>query len=152
MQDIILSPAYQRPSGKLILDAPQLNLVNLTPTVVLLDVIPAVYVDGIENVGTHRITPGVAGFYSIVGQVSFSSVVADKSYCCYLTVNGVNVDRNLVHASYATLGVCAKCCQPNYYLSATDFVVLTALSYAGVNTVDVDNSYNSTFLAVQRVR
>ena len=147
---IIQPPAFQRPSGKIRLGTAMPNLVNATPTLVLLDVIPAEYVaDGICNTATHRITPGVAGFYSIVGQVNFSNVVAAKDYICHIYISAV-VYSSYVHTSLVSM-VTAICSLPNQYLTAANYVELWAQSNSGDNTVDLLGD-NATFLAVQRVR
>lgn len=149
---IIRPPAFQRPSGKLYLSADQLNLVDASVTLVELDAIPAAYKDGIENTGTYRITPGRAGFYSIVGQVRFKNVITDKDYYSMIRISGgAFVCEVCAHASYAA-AVTAKCCLPNHYFSNTDYVQLWAESFAGVDTVDIDDTEARTFLAIQRVR
>jgi len=143
-------PAPQRPSGCLYLNNIQLNLVDSTPTLVLLETIPAEYTDGIENVGTHRITPGKAGFYSIVGKIRLEQVVADKKYEALIKVSGVVIHQQYIHASLAdVIGV--SCVIPCLYLTAANYVELWAESFAGVNTVDISSALD-TFLAVQRVR
>ena len=55
MQEIIQPPAFQRPTGKLVLDSSQLNLVDGALTQVELDEIPAGYTDGIEDIINFRI-------------------------------------------------------------------------------------------------
>lgn len=146
-------PAYQnqRPSGKLYLNNDQLNLVDSAPTLVLLDTIPAAFVDGIENVATHRITPGVAGWYSIAGQVWFDNVIAAKKYRCAIMVSNQLVAVNYNHSSLADTLSCL-CSVPCHYLTAVNYVELWATSFAGVHTVDIGIWEQYTYLAVQRVR
>ena len=140
-----------KPSGKLFLGTTQENLVDGVITDVELDTIPGAYTDGIENTGTHEITPGVAGFYSIVGQVMFWNVVADKDYEAILKVSGAVVCRNLIHASKTgSIGVPVSL--PNHYFTAANFLELAACSHSGDNTVDINPGETWTFLAVQRVR
>lgn len=149
---IISPPAFQRPSGKLYLGSDQLNLVSASMTIVELDTIAAGYADGIENTGTHRITPGVAGFYSIVGQVWFKNVIADKWYGSAILINAATLEcETTIHSSYAA-AVTALSCTPNLYLTATDYVRLAAWSGAGVDTVDICLGRPRTFLCLQRVR
>ena len=150
---IIIPPAFQRPTGKLYLDDYQINLVSGDETLVELETIPAAYNDGIENVVTHRITPGRPGFYAVVGQVSFMAIVADKDYEARLKMSGgpSYAGRKVTHASRTgTLGVTAS--TPAHYFSATDYVELWAVSEAGVDTVDINTTEVFTFLALQRVR
>ena len=149
--EISLPQAYQRPSGKMYLNVLQQNLEHGAVTLVLLDTIPANYVDGIENTGTHRITPGIPGYYSIVGQITFSQPTVNTSYQCTIKVSGVSVVMDTKHSSQA-YDLTVKCVLPCHYLSEIDFVELYATSRSGDNTVDILNSEVQTFLSVQRVR
>ena len=149
---VIYAPAFQKPSGKLYLADAQNNLVSGIQILILLDTIPPAYKDGIENVVTHRITPGRAGFYAIVGQVYFMNVITDKGYHSYLRISGgAYVAECEVHAALVE-NISALCSLPCHYLSAADYIELYAMSEAGVNTVDVYPSEDRTYLSVQRVR
>ena len=147
---IIRAPAFQRPSGKLYLAAAQFNLINTIPTLVLLDSIGAGYKDGIENTVTHRITPGVAGFYSIKGKILLNSVQLSAVFSAFIYINGVNRDTN--HFSAAQLGLLTLPCGMDIYLSAIDYVELWVTSVNGDNTADIVAGVETTFLSVQRVR
>jgi len=149
---IIRPPAFQKPSGMMYLSADQLNLLDNTETLVELNTIWAGFNDAIENIVTHRITPGKAGFYSIVGQVRFKSVVADKSYHALIRRNTAAIIQNNASHSSDVLGLTAVCVVPNWYLAADDYIELYAVSNAGVDTVDIDSAELRTFLAIQRVR
>jgi len=148
---IIRPPAFQKPSGRLNLSAEQSNLVSSVGTLVNLDVIPAVFTDGIENIVTHRITPGRAGFYSIVGMVRFIGTVDCTAYNCSIKVSGVEVCDNQNQAGESG-SLSTLCVLPNFYLSASDYVELWATSFAGGDTVDIDSTNERTYLALQRVR
>jgi len=149
---IIRPPAFQKPSGMMYLVGDQLNLVDNQETLVELNTIRVDFNDAIENIVTHRITPGKSGFYSIVGQVRFKSVVADKSYHALIRRNTVAIVQNNAFHSSNALGLTAVCIVPNWYLEADDYIELYAVSNAGVDTVDIDGCELRTFLAVQRVR
>ena len=155
-QQIILPPAYQRPSGMLLLGADQLNiLAGGVDVTIEIDTIPAAFTDGIENAGTYRITPGVAGFYCIVANIRFFNVINDKAYSANIFLDGARIATNLMHASDpAITSINSVCVLPCQYLSAINFLELVANCYAGANTVDIlgDVASQSTFLAVQRVR
>jgi hypothetical protein len=151
MQKIYGPQAFQRPSGKLYLAVNQLNLVHNVPTKVLLDTIAANYADGIESTVNHRITPGVAGYYSICGQVAFWLISPSKAYVVYIYRSGFNVCTFYANGSVLDI-VSGSCCLPNCYLTATDFVELYAESLSGDNNVDIILGEVHTFLAVQRVR
>ncbi len=145
-------PCYQRPSGKIILDAIHHNLVDTVVTVVPFNTIPAEYTDGIEDVVNHRITPGVAGFYNIVGRVKFLDCVLGRSYTSAIRLNGAGYLNFDYKEATAFTTVTTICCVPNQYLSNTDFIELVAVSNAGANTVDIDSEPWFSYLALQRVR
>jgi len=149
---IIRPPAFQRPSGKLYLTGDQLNLVDTVWTLVELNTIFGHYTDGIENVATHRITPGVAGFYSIVGQVFFKNLLGDRIYGAAIRIS--NVDVSIFHQNTGPSGTsCSALCNlPNEKLSAVDYIELFAASFSGINTVDIAEGLAYTYLSVQRVR
>ncbi len=145
------APAYQKPSGKLYLSSPQLNLANGVWTLVTLTGIGAGFTDGIEDTANFRITPGYAGFYIIQGLVTFLNVVAARNYSAGLLIS--NTTWLCANTGWTGGGV--------YYsvpvlalvkLSATDYVELKALSGSGDNTVDLYADLANTYLSVQRVR
>ena len=147
---IIQPPAFQRSSGRLILNTFQANLTNNLWTLVLLDLVPAGFTDGIESTVAHTITPPQSGFYSIVGQVVFTNVVATKHYSCKVLAAGVLVMTGKDHSSFAT-DIFVQCVLPCKYLVAGEALELWAKSDSGDNTVDIsDGSW--THLSIQRVR
>jgi len=150
---IIRPPARQRPSGYLYLNSVQTNLVDGTPEIVELDTVTSDFFDGIENILTHRITPGIAGYYSIVGNVRFEQLVGDKCYKAEIKVSGNTKDETIIYVGTGGVGksIGARCVIPTLHFSATDYVELWATSFADVNTVDISSAIN-TFLSVQRVR
>jgi hypothetical protein len=151
MQKIYGPPAFQRPSGKLKLSADQLNLLNGNATKIALDTIPVGYTDAIEDTVNNRITPGIAGYYCLVGQIEFKSVVVDKAYKVEIRLSGNIVSEFIAHASHA-FPITALSCLPCHILTAVNYVELWATSYSGDNTVDIGSSVLETYLAVQRVR
>ena len=143
--------AHQKPSGRMYRAAPQDNIVSGAWTLVGLDAISAGFTDGIEDVVTRRITPGVAGFYIVTGQVCFDDVVADRLYEVGLKINGATfIAVAMLHAAIADY--LSVNCTDLLYLSATDYVELMARHVAGVDTVDIWRGTYNTFLCVQRVR
>ena len=147
----ILESSLQKPSGKMYLTGSQLNLADSVWILVELDTIPAGFTDGIEDVVNHRITPGVAGLYSVMGQVQFREVVADKKYQVAIWITGGAAEAySIVQASIADR-ITANC-QTILNLSATDSMELKVASIAGVNTVDLWGGIGETYFCVQRVR
>ena len=137
--------------GKLYLGTDQLNLVNGSMTLIELDTIPANFTDGIEDTGNHRITPGQAGFYHIIGQVTFRHVVADVAYLARIRLNGNDYKATGTGLAAVALSLTIPVVV-HLYLSATDYVELIVVSFSGNNTVDVFGTEDQTFLSLQRVR
>jgi len=144
-------PAFQRPSGYLYNTTLQENLVNGISTKVVLDHKNTDFTDNTEDVVNYRITPGVAGFYSIGANLTFNNVVANKHYEGCIKINEVELggSRVVVHSSLAE-EVTVVISLPSIYLSADEFVELYAISNSGDNTVDI--KLIVTTLCVQRVR
>lgn len=118
-------------------------------TLVDLDLAGFVPSDEIEDIINHRITPGIAGVYTISGCVKFQTCVADKKYRTSILRSGVRMRYEESHASFVE-DLSVPCLIPIIHLSNTDFIELFATSFSGNNLVDVGTLY--TFLAVQRVR
>ena len=143
---IIRPPAFQRPSGGMYVTGIT-DLTNGSYVLMTFDTIISGFNDGIEDVVNHWIKPGVAGYYSIAARISFQNVVADKTYIGDLRVSGVSKETAYWHAATTTfLG--GRIVVPVFYLTATDYLTLYAMSNSGDNTVDV----NKAKLWVQRVR
>jgi len=147
---IIRPPAFQRPSGELYLSgSDQLNLADGVKTLVEINTVPLDSIDGIEDKALHRIKPGVAGRYSVVGQVQFTNVVSNKSYLAEIKHNGIVVGRKNVHSSN-TDDISATVIIPSIHTNEILYFELMATSNAGVDTVDIKTL--NTRLEVQRVR
>ncbi len=143
--------AHNKPSGKLYLSDHQLNLVNTVLTVIELDTIPAGYADGIESTALHRITPGQAGFYIALGQVTFKSTVADKDYRVYIyRSDGIYICSSSKRCSGGDLFTFPLSAE--VIMTVDQYLQLQARSYSGDNTVDIQSGIGYTFLSVQRVR
>ena len=140
-----------KPAGGLYLVSDQLNIVNVTATLVELDNEIPDFEDGIENKVTHRITPAVAGFYMITGQLKYSSVVADHNYMAMIRRDGaVELAKSIIHAASAEdLAVVTGTIA---YLSDSNYIELVAYHSAGVDTVDIESGAGVTFLTLERLR
>ena len=150
---LIPPPCYQRPSGGLYLSIEQYNLVNNVWTLVELDTVCDLgnANDGIEDTGTHRITPGVAGLYLVICQVTFLNPVADKEYDALVMTDGTMHEiRMAQHSSNVNLlGVAVS---GLIWLNKTQYIELYARSNSGTDLVDLSCGPPATFLHVQRVR
>ena len=149
---IIRPPAFQKPSGGMRLANDQLNLTSGIAALVEFDRIIDDFTDGIEDTVNHRIKPGVAGFYSIVGQVGLTSVVADKLYGLHIRINpGLRIFYKTSHASLAQ-DIHPSLTIPSIFISDIQYVELYAICHADVDTVDIVSADYNTFLILQRVR
>ena len=140
-----------KPAGGLYLVSDQLNIPNVTATLVELDNEIPDFGDGIENKVTHRITPAVAGFYMIIGQLTYSSVVADHNYMATIRRDGsAELAKSIIHAASADdLAVVTGTIA---YLSDSNYIELVAYHSAGVDTVDIESAAGVTFLTLERLR
>lgn len=149
---IITPPAHEWPHGKLYLSASQDDIVDVTWTIVNLNLIKAGFIDGIENIATHRITPGVPGFYLVIGEAVFRNIVAAKKYEVAVYKNGAGpVVYSDQHSSLDDF--LRVPCTDIILLDEDDYLDLRVKHNAGVNTVDISiGVQGETFLTVQRVR
>lgn len=153
----ISTPLDNRPTGKIVGDD-QLNLVNGVSTLIDLSFVMTSFIDGIEDTVNNWIKPDRAGFYLVIGQVTFTEVVANKRY-----------QLQLLHRE--DVGMSTPYAQDNKHSSNTedltcrivdvvplqmdepiDAFELWATSFSGGNTVDIIGDALSTFLIVQRLR
>jgi len=151
MQRIYGPPAFQRPNGKLYLSAQQDDIANTTWTLVNLNTIHADFNDAIENVGTHKIRPGIAGFYAIFGQAVFNHIIANKKYQVAVWRTGGGTILSNQHASFVDFLYVS--CSDIMYLDENDDVELRVYHNAGVGSIDVSTGTGKdTRLTIQRVR
>lgn len=140
----------QQPSGHLHLGSPQNNIANITWTTVLLDTLRAGFTDGIENVGTHRITPAVAGLYLILGSIGWDSTIDNAVYYAGIRVNGVTVAQAVMPSNTGgELAVPVSCI---YRLTNVNWVELAAYHNDGTANPDIPASDTMTFLELHRLR
>lgn len=140
-----------KPTGRLFCTTGQLNLVHATPTKVLLDTLDADFTDGIEDAVNSKITPGIAGYYHIIGQVYFESMVADKAYGSIIYIDGVAKRWSVKDGGISAIRN-SVLVMDYFKLSATNYIELWAISYAGDDTVDISGGSHRTWLSVQRQR
>jgi hypothetical protein len=107
-------------------------------------------IGGNFNPALYKFVVPLTGWYDIVGQVFFSSVVADKRYGAGVFKGAVQIIGKLEHASH--VASFHALCHDVIYLTAADELYLKAYDDAGVNTVDVfSGQYGATFLTIRLV-
>jgi len=141
----------QKQQCRMYLGTDQNNLVHDTWTTVGLDT-DSYDPDNISDTGSHKITPTSAGYYLVVGQVTFKAtdMVDEKLYAATILKNGAFIARGNAHSSMSA-GILTVPVMDVVYLDGDDYVTLQAYSYSGDNAVDVQGEEAMTFLTVQRV-
>jgi len=98
------------------------------------------------NTTTYKFVAPIAGFYAVAGQVGFKNIVADKIYKARLKVEGTTTLFGIAHSglnAYIT---------PSFadiiQLAASDEVTLNAVHESGVDTVDLINDPDYTYLSI----
>lgn len=129
-------PTILKPSGCLFLGQNQNNLPIDVWTDVELNTISSGFTDGIEDTVNHKITPGVAGLFLLIGRISFVEIIGDYEYGCAIELNGGGtLIENWGHSSLeADLNVC---CTMIHWLTNTDYIKLQAYNGGNAATVDV---------------
>jgi len=133
------------PKARLALANNQNNLANNTWVKVALDN-ETFNVGCKADVTSGRVTINKAGYYLVIGQIAFTSVVADKRYFTAIYVNGVDQPITAIHASVAASLYVNT--QDVLYLSIDDYVELYAKQISGGNLVDIAGTTTYTFLNV----
>ena len=125
------------------LSADQLNLVNVTPTTILLD---AEQYDVGANFASNIFTAPVSGYYYINGNVTFlaASVIADVSYIGRIT-KGASTSIAEMWGTPSAVKEFSCVVSTTYYLTKGDTIKLTAYQASGGDTIDVDGHASAVF-------
>ena len=148
---IIRPPGYQKPSGRY-LSANFLNQANDSYILVPVDSIQSDYTDGIENITTHRITPGVAGFYNIKGQIRYINAYINNAYYrAAIKLSGAIIDIFELNSPLSTEVSCPVNLI-NRHFSVTDYLEIYLFKHGDTTAADVSGGSQNTYLELQRVR
>jgi hypothetical protein len=147
------SDDQHEPYARMYLTAAQNNLTDVTWTTISLDTDTFDY-STITDLSNYKITPGVAGYYLVIGQVSYAeaSLVASKTYSAQIYKNGTTAIKT-VHKSIGaavtedvTVEVCDVC-----LLDDDDYIQLRGYVNAGASTVDITTGTAATNLVLFRL-
>lgn len=131
------------------LDTPQLNLVSGDYIKVLLDAETYDSQNEFDVAVNHRFTPTTAGYYLAIGSVGWNQVVADKRYITMIYKNGACVTTGEL---YPGGGYPVSVATDVIYLDGVDdYLELYARHVAGVDTVDLNNVSDRTFLTIHKL-
>jgi len=147
----------QTPNGKLFLNHNQDIVHGGAPVLVEIDEIHTDFTDGIEDIANHKITPGVIGWYLVIGKVCWESAEIDIRYDLSLTLNPGAAHR-LFDSQVCSLtgGTGAQ-----FHCKVVDVIKITNVNqYFELKVVNnsvadhatLINGHDYTFMTVQRVR
>lgn len=138
------------PRGCLYLASDQENIPSASDTIVQVDTVPGTYTDGIEDTGTYKITPGIAGLYIVTASLKWEPTVADNTYRFKILKDAATViaeDRKPTPIVDHMTQQIARL----FYFTSTNYLRLQVYHADGVGTVDITAGLNYTCLKVQRV-
>ncbi len=126
------------------------NLTDVTWTTITLDTDE--FDSGtITDLSNNKITPAVAGQYLVMGQITYTNTIAEKTYYSQLYFNGSAAKAIAsAHTGAATTDVTIAVCDVIVF-DSNDYVQLRGQVNAGVNTVDVNVGTTDTFLVLYRL-
>ena len=141
------------PYARMYLTAAQNNLTDVTWTTVSLDTDTFDF-STITDLSNYKITPAVAGYYLVIGQVSYAeaSLVASKTYSAQIYKNGTTAIKT-VHKSIGA-AVTEDVTVPVsdvVLLDADDYIQLRAYVNCGASTVDLTTGTANTNLVLFRL-
>ncbi|MEE9365873.1 MAG: hypothetical protein V3W44_04215 [Dehalococcoidales bacterium] len=138
------------PYARMYPTAAQENLTDVTWTIMVLDTDE--FDSGtITDTANYDITPAVAGQYMVIGQITYTNTIAEKTYYAQLYFNG-SAAKTIAsaHTGAATTDVTVSVCDVIVF-DSNDYVSLRGQVNAGVNTVDINVGSTDTFLALYRL-
>ncbi|GAI60608.1 unnamed protein product [marine sediment metagenome] len=125
------------------LNTQQLNLVSGTWTKVLLD---TENYDIGSNFTNSIFTVPITGYYLVRGQVTFKNILADREYANAIYINGVRISQGYMQSSITDDNMAQI--TDILHLTIDDEITLYALSVAGVNTIDIKDGTQITYMAI----
>jgi hypothetical protein len=104
----------------------------------------------ITNTTTNRITPGIAGYYLVTGQIYYTGgFAAGELLQTHIYVNGSSVTAARSKATGTSTET--RLAQDVIYLGATDYVELYARANTAGSTADISSGSSGTYLVVHRL-
>ncbi len=138
------------PYARMYCTAAQNNLTDMTWTTITLDTDE--FDSGtITDLANYKITPAVAGQYLVIGQITYTSTVANKTYYSQIYFNGTSAKAIAsAHTGAATTDVSVPICDVIVF-DADDYIQLRGQVNAGVATVDINVGSTDTYLVLYRL-
>ncbi len=98
--------------------------------------------------GSNKITPGVIGYYLVIGAANFGSVADTKYMLTMIYKNGAEVARSVIMSTGTGFGFVVPAVDM-IYLDADDYVELYVQSDDG--NYSISTGTNKTYLALQKI-
>lgn len=138
------------PYARMYPTAAQNNLADTTWTTITLDTDE--FDSGtITDLANYKITPAVAGQYLVVGQITYTNTIANKTYYAQIYFNGTAAKSIAsAHTGAATTDVSVSVCDVIVF-DADDYITLRGQVNAGAATVDINVGSTDTYLVLYRL-
>jgi len=138
------------PYARMYPTAAQNNLTDDTWTTITLDT--DTFDSGtITDLANYKITPAVAGRYLVIGQITYSGTIANKTYYSQIYFNGTAAKAIAsAHTGDATTDITVPVCDVIVF-DADDYIQLRGKANVGVDTVDVNVGSTDTYLVLYRL-
>lgn len=138
------------PYARMYPTAAQNNLADTTWTTITLDTDE--FDSGtITDLANYKITPAVAGRYLVIGQITYTSTIANKTYYAQIYFNGTAAKAIAsAHTGAATTDVTVSVCDVIVF-DADDYITLRGQVNVGAATVDINVGSTDTYLVLYRL-
>lgn len=138
------------PYARMYPTAAQNNLADTTWTTITLDTDE--FDSGtITDLANYKITPAVAGQYLVVGNITYTNTIANKTYYAQLYFNGTAAKAIAsAHTGSATTDVTVSVCDVIVF-DSDDYIQLRGQVNVGAATVDVNVGSADTYLVLYRL-
>jgi hypothetical protein len=139
-----------KPYARMYGTAAQANLTDVTWTTITLDT--DTFDSGtITNLSSYKITPAVAGYYIIIGQITYENAIAEKTYYAQIYKNGTTATATRSQQNGAATTDVSVTVQDVVLLDADDYITLRGYVNCGANTVDINVGTADTYLILYRL-
>jgi len=130
--------------------AAQDNLTDVTWTTITLDTDTFDF-STITDLSNYKITPAVAGYYMVLGQVTYANVIAEKTYYAQIYKNGTTATATRSQQNGAATTDVSVTVQDVVLLDDDDYIQLRGYVNCGAATVDINAGTADTYLILYRL-
>ena len=138
------------PYARMYVTAAQDNLTDVTWTTITLDTDTFDF-STITDLSNYKITPAVAGYYMVLGQVTYANVIAEKTYYAQIYKNGTTATATRSQQNGAATTDVSVTVQDVVLLDDDDYIQLRGYVNCGAATVDINAGTADTYLILYRL-